>query len=643
MSGKNQEFVVNSQKIKKPDSELLGDIGAKYALLPKSPNAFFVTTAAFDTFLLATELADEVQSLLENVRLNMYQENQEIASRISDLIMAHEIPQIIARPIEQAYRTLVGGNNAPLVKVKPSTLVPTKFQSDNYKRISHTYVSGFETLLQTIKLAWTTLFIAEELEERIKTYYKGDLSCAVIIQEFLHPEVSGEIRFDKDVAEVTACYGIAEALENSNEISDVYKIFAGGIQDKTIKNQDKMFIRNINIKNDFFLPVNVSAEQKSKQKLSDNLIQKIAMDADALNKIAKNDFSVKYVVEAGELSYTDLIFSFKDTAPTLKTVKHEKVEVNPTSNDIDLISEEIFETVKSEAETKDKKEAESIIPEVYNIKDEKNKLRTKINILIQHNKPTDLILGKAFDGVVIDGTSIVKKYEKLPDEVLANPKKLRELSEKYSHDVLTFGKSFKNNEIYYAMSDIYSQKTETDGDLRFLFDNKIFYTELLAVQLAESEFNVAINNFIFTGVRSVENYNALMDSFKKLHFSKKHKKKILIEIANPSILLELDEIDKNVDGVVINISKLLQGILNIADITKIKDSQLKKISKQLSVLKGKVDIMLYSSIMDDRILEELFKLEPSSFLMNKVPDIKDLKLIKSFEKDSPARLVTKLS
>ncbi len=643
MSGKNQEFVVNSQKIRKPDSELLGDLGAKYALLPKSPNAFFITTAAFDTFLLATELADEIQSLLENVRLNMFQENQEIAKRISELIMAHDMPQIIVRPIEQAYRTLVQGNNAPLVKVKPSTLVPTKFQSDNYKRISHTYVSGLETLLQTIKLAWSTLFIAEELEERIKTYYKGDLSCAVIIQEFLHPEVSGQIKFDKDKAEVTACFGIDEALENSKEISDVYQISEGRVHDKTINNQSKMFVRNINLKDNFFLPVNVSAEQKSKQKLSDNLIQKIADDAVELNKIAKNDFIVKYVVEAGELSYTDLIFSFKDIEPTLKTVKHEKIEVDPSAGDIDLITEEIFETVKSEAETKEKKEAETAIPEAFNIKEEKNKLRTKINILIQHNKPTDLILGKAFDGVVIDGTAIVKKYEKLPDDVLANPKKLRELSEKYSHDVLTFGKSFKNNEIYYAMSDIYSQKTETDGDLRFLYDNKIFYTELLAVQLAESEFNVAINNFIFTGVRSIENYHALMESFKKLHFSKKHKKKILIEIANPSILLELEELDENVDGVVINISKLLQGILNISDVSKIKDTQLNKIVRQLTLLKGKVDIMLYSSFMDERILEEMFKLEPSSFLINKVPDIRDLRLIKSFEKDSPARLVTKLS
>ncbi len=644
MNGKNQEFVINSQKIKKPDSELLGDLGAKYAILPKSPHAFFITTAAFDTFLLATELADEIQVLLQSVRLNMYKDNLEISQRISELIMSAEIPQIITRPIEQAYRTLVAGNNSPLVKVKPSTLVPFKFQSESYKRISHTYVSGLETLLQTIKLAWSTLFIAEEMEERIKSYYKGDLSCAVIIQEFLHPEVSGQIKFDKDKATITACYGIDEALENASDISDVYEISNKKILNKTVNNQQKMFIRNFNIKDNFFLPVNVSSEQKSKQKLSESLIQQIADDFEDLNKISKNEFCIKYAVEAGTLSYTDLSFAANPIEPELKPVKHEKQEVNLSENAIESITEEIFETVKSNEEEKVKKEESKVIPEAYNIKEEKNRLKTRINILIQKNRPADLILGKSFDGVVIDGTSIVKKYEKLPDELIANPKKLRELSEKYSHDILTFGKSFKNNDIFYSFSDIYSAKTDTDGDLRLLFDSKIFYTEVLAVQLVETEFNVPINNFIFTGIRSLENYAQLVSDFKKIHFSKKHKKKLYLEVSNPSILLELDELDKNVDGVVVNIPKLLQGILKVSDITKIKETQLKKIVKQLSVLKDQeVEIMLFSDIMDENILAEMFKLEPASLLMQKVPDVKDLKFIKSLEKDNPVKLVTKLS
>jgi hypothetical protein len=657
MNGKNQEFIIHSKKITKADSDLLGDLGVKYAELISAPNAFFITTAAFDTFLLATEIAEEIQELLSKVRLNSYQENVKVADQISELIMSHDIPQIILRPLEQTYRNLIKGNNSPLIKVKPASIVPLKNQSDSYKSISHTYVSGFDTLVNTIKLAWTTLFIAEDLEYRVRTMYKGDLSCAVIVQEVLHPEVSGKINLSKKLTEVTACFGIDEALENSLDSSDTYILdyIDNKIKSKVVRNQSKMFIRNINLTDTekFYLPVNVSRDQKSAQKLSDTLLMKISEDSEDLYDIAENKFTIGYAIEAGKIFYTDIIYTEQKEEISLSKVK--KLEGTKQSGavvtesiepDMEAITKEVFEDLeKLKAEqvvdTEKKLEAKDT---KYNLKDEKDNLRTKINILMQDNKPSDLILGREFDGVAISGTSVLKKFDKLPDEVLGNAKKLRELSEKYSQEILTFGKSFKNNRLFYYFSNLYTEKSEADGDLRLLFDQKIFYTELLGLQLAESEYGVVVEDLVFTGIRSIENFESLVKQYKGIHFSKKNKRRFFLEISNPSILLELDDIDeKLVDGVVVNVPKLFQEFFKVNSFKNIKESQLQKLIQRLLVLKDRnFETILFLSSLDETVLEQLFKLDPEGLLLTEVPDVKSLRLIKSYEKIGPVKLVTKL-
>jgi hypothetical protein len=655
MNGKNQEFLIHSKKINKADPDLLGDLGVKYAELLSAPSTFFLTTSAFDTFLLATEIAEEIQELLAQVKLNSYQENVKIASQISDLIMAQDIPQIILRPLEQTYRNLIKGNNSPLIKVKPSTIVPLKNQSDNYKQISHTYVSGFETLVHTIKLAWTTLFIAEDLEHRVRTFYKGDLSCGVIVQEVLHPEVSGKIYLTKKEATITSCFGIAEALENVSDSSDTYIVdyLEDKIKSKVVRNQNKMFIRNINVADtaNFYIPVNVSKDQKGVQKLSDTLILKMSEDSKKLFTLTQNQFAIGYAIEAGQIFYTDIIFSPVNDEVQMKakrTVEIKKQSEEYFEPDIDAITKEVFEdleTLKEEQNVvSNAAQVKASTKESYNLKEEKNKLRTKINILMQNNKPSDLILGREFDGVAISGTSILKKFEKLPDEVLGNAKKLRELSEKYSQEILTFGKSFKNNRLFYYFSNLYSDKAETDGDLRLLSDPKIFYTELLGLQLAENEYGVVVEDLVFSGIRSVENFELLLKQFKSIHFSKKNKRRFFLEISNPSILLELDDIDeKLVDGVVVNVPKLFEEFFKVHSFKNIKESQLKKLIQRLLVLKNKdFETILFISSLDEVVLEQLYKLDPEALLLTEAPDVKTLRLIKSFEKEGPVKLVTKL-
>lgn len=667
MNGKNQEFILHSKKIKKADSDMLGELGVKYAELFSSPNTFFVTTVAFDTFLLATQIAEDIQELLSQVRLNSYEENVKIANAISELIMSQDIPQIISRPLEQTYRNLIKGNASPLIKVKPSTIVPLKNQSDSYKRISHTYVSGFETLLNTIKLAWTTLFIAEELENRVRTGYKGDLTCAVIVQEVLHPEVSGRITLSKKLAEVSACFGIDEALENVEESSDVYILDYSDskIKSKVVRNQNKMFIRNIDLTDTekFYLPVNVSKDQRSVQKLSDDLLITISKDLEDLYELVEKDFAIGYAVEAGQIFYTDIIYS--EQVEEIKITKGKKLGddfgssskgtggSNSTSSntfgntesdvDLDAIASEVFEDVKSQEAVRED-ENKDLKPESFNLKEEKNKLRTKINILMQSSKPSELILGREFDGVVINGTSILKKFENLPDDVLGSAKKLRELSEKYSQEILTFGKSFKNNRLFYYFSNLYSEKTDNDGDLRLLADQKIFYTELLGLQLAENEYGVVVEDFILSGIRSIENFEALLKQFKSVHFPKKTQRRFFLEVSYPSILLELEDIDeKLVDGVVVNISKLLQEFFTVKNVRNVKEAQLKKLVQKLSILKEKdFETILFVSSIDETILENMFKLDPEGFLLTEAPDVKTLRLIKSFEKEGPVKLVTKL-
>lgn len=682
MNGKNQEFILHSKKIKKADSDMLGELGVKYAELFSSPNTFFVTTVAFDTFLLATQIAEDIQELLSKVRLNSYDENVKIANAISELIMSQDIPQIISRPLEQTYRNLIKGNASPLIKVKPSTIVPLKNQSDSYKRISHTYVSGFETLLNTIKLAWTTLFIAEELENRVRTAYKGDLTCAVIVQEVLHPEVSGRITLSKKLAEVSACFGIDEALENVEESSDVYILdYADSkIKSKVVHNQNKMFIRNINLTDTekFYLPVNVSKDQRSVQKLSDDLLITISEDLEDLYELVEKDFAVGYAVEAGQIFYTDIIYSEQveeikitkgkklgdgfgsgsrettgsnsgsNSKPANNSTNYSSSNLNTFGNsesdvDLDAIASEVFEDVKSK-EAEREIENKDLKPESFNLKEEKNKLRTKINILMQSSKPSELILGREFDGVVINGTSILKKFENLPDDVLGSAKKLRELSEKYSQEILTFGKSFKNNRLFYYFSNLYSEKTDNDGDLRLLEDQKIFYTELLGLQLAENEYGVVVEDFILSGIRSIENFEALLKQFRSVHFPKKNKRRFFLEVSYPSILLELEDIDeKLVDGVVVNISKLLQEFFTVKNVRNVKEAQLKKLVQKLSILKEKdFETILFVSSIDETILENMFKLDPEGFLLTEAPDVKTLRLIKSFEKEGPVKLVTKL-
>ncbi|MGK5631537.1 PEP/pyruvate-binding domain-containing protein [Streptomyces sp. URMC 123] len=224
------------------DPRLLGGKGARLddmirAGLPVPP-AFCLTTGLFDLFLRHTGLAADLaaagpekgtgDSTEKGTKKNPEQSSEDSSEQgrsMRERVLAHEIPEPIARAVLAAYEEL----GRPRVAVRSSAVredsADRSFAGQHDTLLD---IAGDEALLDAVRACWASLWSDRAAAYREEAAPVG--SIAVVVQRMVHADAAG-VLFTVDPITgapgrqvVEACWGLGEGLVSGRVTADSFVV-----------------------------------------------------------------------------------------------------------------------------------------------------------------------------------------------------------------------------------------------------------------------------------------------------------------------------------------------------------------------------------------------------------------------------------
>ncbi len=292
------------------DEELIGIEALNFSQLASEkiaiPEAFVISTDNFDEFIQSNQLVDFIVDILakiEDKQGSIDKYSKEIQKKIIDGKLSKDMMEEIAK----YYKKFSGLAKTP-VTVTPSSISNILSESINYKTDETELVFGLEDLYTAIKNIWSELFSQEAMEYRERIKYEGPITIAVVVMKQPVAEVSAmsealnPLNNSKHL-EIEAILGNIEPLLKAEIVGDRYVVNLDTFEllEKNVTEQKWMqvfrFAKGKFKKQKF----DISEIWKSRQKLSDNQINKIALISQQLTEKFKEHFNAYFAVEMGKV------------------------------------------------------------------------------------------------------------------------------------------------------------------------------------------------------------------------------------------------------------------------------------------------------------------------------------------------------
>lgn len=278
-------IVLGFEKIDKEDLPLVGGKGANLGELTRAgfpvPKGFAVTTNAYDLFLKENNLETFLEDVLKIDVHNPIQ-LESTAKAINDRFEKAEIPDIVAKEVFKAYKSLSNSFFNPLVAVRSSaTAEDLPNASFAGQQATYLNIKGEATLLEKVKKCWISLFTPRAIFYRVENKIPHKkVKISVLVQKMVQSDVSGvmftidPINTDKDKIVIEAVWGLGETIVQGTVVPDRYivqketfDILSKEVTDQLIE------LKRVGSETKIF---NVPLRRVSQQKLEDKKIIELA-------------------------------------------------------------------------------------------------------------------------------------------------------------------------------------------------------------------------------------------------------------------------------------------------------------------------------------------------------------------------------
>lgn len=269
------------------DIPIVGGKGANLGELTNAgfpvPNAFVLTTAAYDYFIEKSKLFDSINKELASIDRNSDQSLTEASERIRNLFETCAIPDDLKADVIKSYNKLFEGEDMGFVAVR-SSATAEDLPDASFAGQQETYlnVHGEDDLFDKIRKCWSSLFTARAIAYREKQgFAHEDVKLAVVVQRMVNSEMSG-IMFTVDPNSgakeivIEAGFGLGEAIVGGEVTPDTYKVDKStmGIKQKRISTQRWKYTKDP--KDGHTVKVDIPADMEKVQKITDSQISDIA-------------------------------------------------------------------------------------------------------------------------------------------------------------------------------------------------------------------------------------------------------------------------------------------------------------------------------------------------------------------------------
>lgn len=284
------------------------------------PEAFVITTKAFNKFLEVSGIRSQIKELLEECDVENTSQLLETSKKIKDLILAQEIPYPIKSEITETYKALSysnkivseealklisAGRDLAIVSVRSSATsedLPSASFAGQFATFLN--VKGIKELLDSVKKCWASLYESRAIFYRIKHGFKHS-SIALIVQKMVNSEKSGVMftinpATGDDVVIIESTWGLGEMLVSGAVQPDSYIVSKKGeILEKKIGRKGRMRIRDY--ASDRTIEISVPRNKINEQVLTEREILKLLNYALRLENHYKRGQDIEFAIEKNRI------------------------------------------------------------------------------------------------------------------------------------------------------------------------------------------------------------------------------------------------------------------------------------------------------------------------------------------------------
>lgn len=307
-------FTLFFNKISKKDVAIAGGKGASLGEMARAglpvPPGFVVLALAFEKFL--DNINPQIEAELDNLNYKDVNALDKAANVIRDIVDDTDIPEDLQKVILKEFDNL----GAKYVAVRSSaTAEDSQIASWAGELETYLYVNR-TNLLESVKKCWASLFSPRAIFYRFDHFNhlaktaKGriPIKVAVVVQKMVDSEIAGvcftvhPVTKDKNQMIIEACWSLGEALVQGIITPDSYVIEKSTLNliDINVNPQEKQIVRSKEGTN----TVAVSKNKRTKQKLSEKQIKKLAKICIQIEKHYKSPQDIEWALEKNKFYIT---------------------------------------------------------------------------------------------------------------------------------------------------------------------------------------------------------------------------------------------------------------------------------------------------------------------------------------------------
>ncbi len=303
--------IINVNELRVTDIPIVGGKGANLGELTSAafpvPDAFVLTTVAYDHFLDESGISARIGEELGNIDRTSDQSLIDASGRIRELFETCEVPGEMKKEIVSNYNLLFANGEPGFVAVR-SSATAEDLPDASFAGQQETFlnVRGDEALFDSIRKCWSSLFTARAIAYREKQgFAHEEVKLAVVVQKMVDSDVSG-IMFTVDPHSgarniiVEAGYGLGEAIVGGEVTPDTYVIDKAkmSVSDKRISTQRWKYVRG---PDGGCLKEDVPPELEKAQKIPDNRVLEIAEMGRQVEIHYQKPMDIEWCIEDGKV------------------------------------------------------------------------------------------------------------------------------------------------------------------------------------------------------------------------------------------------------------------------------------------------------------------------------------------------------
>lgn len=271
------------------------------------PEAFVLTTVAYDHFLEKSKIMDRVNDELKNIDRRSDRSLTEAATRIRELFETQPIPADLKKETVAAYRKLFPRGKEGFVAVR-SSATAEDLPDASFAGQQETYlnVHGEADLMDKVRKCWSSLFTPRAIAYREKQgFAHEEVKLAVVVQKMVNAEVSG-IMFTVDPNSgrkniiIEAGYGLGEAIVGGEVTPDTYTVDKGkmDIIDRRLSTQKWKYAKG---QDGSTVKVEIPQKEQKLQKLDDSRILEVAEVGRQIEIHYERPMDMEWCLEDGKI------------------------------------------------------------------------------------------------------------------------------------------------------------------------------------------------------------------------------------------------------------------------------------------------------------------------------------------------------